>query len=277
MNLPFKIDLSGKVAVVTGGGGVLCSAMAKALAACGAKVAILNRTLSKGQAVADAIGENAIALSANVLDIESLKAAQQAIHEKWGKVSILINGAGGNNPVATTEDEQYDAAAGQVRDFFQLDPEGIRQVFDLNFLGTLLPTQVFAKEMIGMPGATVINISSMASYQPMTKVVAYAGAKAAINNFTSWLATYFAKVGLRVNAIAPGFFATEQNRALLFDKDGKPSARTDKILKATPMGRFGEAEELIGALLFLVSPEAAGFVTGVVLPVDGGFAAYSGV
>ena len=277
MKLPFKVDLDGRVAVVTGGGGVLCSVMAKALGACGAKVAIINRTLEKGQKVADAIGDNAIALQADVLDEASLRRAQQIIHEKWGEVSILLNGAGGNNPVATTDDEQYDAASTSVRDFFKLEAEGIRYVFDLNFLGTLLPTQVFAKEMIGKPGACVINISSMGAYLPLTKVMAYSGAKAAITNFTQWLATYFAKSGVRVNAIAPGFFVSEQNYSLLFNQEGKPTPRTAKLLAATPMGRFGEPEELLGALLCLVSPEAASFVTGVVIPVDGGYTAYSGV
>jgi len=277
MKLPFQVDLTGKVAVVTGGGGVLCSEMARALAACGAKVAILNRTLEKGQRVAEMIGENAKALSANVLDIQSLEAARDQIHRAWGPVSILVNGAGGNNPMATTDDEQYDTAAESVKDFFKLDPEGIRFVFDLNFLGTLLPTQVFAKEMVGMPGANIINISSMGAYLPLTKVMAYSGAKAAVSNFTQWLATYFAKSGLRVNAIAPGFFVTDQNRALLFDPQGQPTKRTEKILAATPMGRFGDPQELLGALLYLVSPEAAGFVTGVVIPVDGGYTAYSGV
>lgn len=277
MKLPYTVDLTGKVAVVTGGSGVLCSHMAKALAACGARVAILGRNLQKAQAVAEEIGDNALAFSADVLDVSSLKAAQRAIHDVWGKVSILINGAGGNNPLATTEDEQYELGAEAVKDFFQLDPEGIKQVMDVNFLGTVLPTQVFAKEMAGTPGACVVNISSMASYQPMTKVMSYSGAKAAINNFTMWLATYFAKTGLRVNAIAPGFFATQQNKTMLFEADGSPTARTGKILAATPMGRLGEPHDLIGALLFLVSEEAAGFVTGITIPVDGGFMAYAGV
>ena len=277
LNLPFKVDLTGKVAVVTGGGGVLCSAFAKALGACGANVAIINRTLEKGQKVADEIGENAMALQANVLDIESLQKARDIILAKWGKITILINGAGGNKPAATTDDEHFDVQAKQVKDFFQLDPEGIRSVFDLNFLGTLLPTQVFAKEMVGMPGANIVNISSMGAFLPLTKVLAYSAAKSAVSNFTQWLATYFAPSGLRVNAIAPGFFVGEQNRAMLFDPDGKPTARTEKILAGTPMGRFGEPEELIGTLLYLVSPQAASFVTGVVIPVDGGYTAYSGV
>ncbi len=277
LTLPFKVDLTGKVAVVTGGGGVLCSAFAKALGACGANVAIINRTLEKGQKAADEIGENAIALQANVLDLESLQKARDIILAKWGKITILINGAGGNKPAATTDDEHFDPQAEQVKDFFQLDPESSRSVFDLNFLGTLLPTQVFAKEMIGMPGANIVNISSMGAYLPLTKVLAYSAAKAAVSNFTQWLATYFAPSGLRVNAIAPGFFVGEQNRAMLFSADGKPTARTRKILAGTPMGRFGEPEELLGTLLYLVSPQAAGFVTGVVIPVDGGFTAYCGV
>ena len=271
------MDLSGKVALVTGGSGVLCSQFCRALAACGGKVAILNRRLENGQKLAEEIGDNAMAVSADVLSRPALEKARDLIEEKWGPVSILINGAGGNNPMATTDDEQYDQAAKDVKDFFKLDYEGIRFVFDLNFLGTLLPTQVFARQMVGMPGACIINVSSMGAYLPLTKVMAYSGAKAAVSNFTQWLATYFAKSGIRVNAIAPGFFVGEQNYSLLFDKDGQPTPRTEKILAATPMGRFGEAEELIGALLYLVSPEAASFVTGVVIPVDGGYTAYSGV
>lgn len=277
MELPFQLDLTGKVAVVTGGSGVLCSGFVRALAACGAKVAILNRSLESGQKLAEDVGENAMAVSADVLSRPSLEKARDQILQKWGKVSILINGAGGNSPLATTDDEQYDAAAASVKDFFKLDYEGIRFVFDLNFLGTLLPTQVFAQHMVGQTDASIINISSMGAYLPLTKVMAYSGAKAAINNFTQWLATYFAASGIRVNAIAPGFFVGEQNYSLLFDENHQPTARTKKILAATPMGRFGEPRELIGTLLYLVSPQAAGFVTGVVIPVDGGYTAYSGV
>ncbi len=277
MKLPFDVNLAGKVALVTGGSGVLCSQFCRALAACGAKVAILNRTLENGRKLAGEIGDNAMAVSGDVLSRASLEKARDIIESHWGPVSILINGAGGNNPSATTDDEQYDQAAKDVKDFFQLDYEGIRFVFDLNFLGTLLPTQIFAKQMVGMPGACIINVSSMGAYLPLTKVMAYSGAKAAVTNFTQWLATYFAKSGIRVNAIAPGFFVGEQNYSLLFDKDGQPTPRTEKILAATPMGRFGESEELIGTLLYLVSPEASGFVTGVVIPVDGGYTAYSGV
>ena len=218
-----------------------------------------------------------MAVSADVLSKQSLEEAQDRIQQKWGTASILINGAGGNDPLATTDDEQFEAAKASVKDFFKLDYEGIRFVFDLNFMGTLLPTQVFARQMVGKHGACIVNISSMGAYLPLTKVMAYSGAKAAINNFTQWLATYFARSGIRVNAIAPGFFVGEQNYSLLFDQDGKPTPRTEKILASTPMGRFGEAGELIGTLLYLVSPEAAGFVTGVVIPVDGGYSAFSGV
>lgn len=277
MNLPFVVDLKGRVAVVTGGSGVLCSLMARALAACGARVAILGRSLDKALLVAEDIGDAALALSCDVTDLDSLRAAKDQINQRLGPVSILINGAGGNRPGATTKDDQFDPAREALGDFFSLDPRDIREVMDLNYLGSLLPAQVFAPEMMSRPGACIVNISSMAAYQPMTRVPAYAGAKAAINNLTQWLATYFAKAGLRVNAIAPGFFLTEQNRALLLDEAGQPSPRTRKILAATPMGRLGQAEELIGALLFLVSEQASGFVTGVTIPVDGGFLAYSGV
>ena len=277
MKLPFQLDLDGRIAVVTGGSGVQCSGFARALAACGAKVVILSRTLENGERIAREIGGNVMAVSADVLSKQSLEEAQDRIQQKWGTASILINGAGGNDPLATTDDEQFEAAKASVKDFFKLDYEGIRFVFDLNFMGTLLPTQVFARQMVGKHGACIVNISSMGAYLPLTKVMAYSGAKAAINNFTQWLATYFARSGIRVNAIAPGFFVGEQNYSLLFDQDGKPTPRTEKILASTPMGRFGEAGELIGTLLYLVSPEAAGFVTGVVIPVDGGYSAFSGV
>lgn len=278
MKLPISIDLSGKVAVVTGGGGILCSAFAQAIAACGAAVAIVDLNGQAAQAVADKINEEggrAIAAGANCLKKESLDRAYTEICGKLGEPTILINGAGGNHPKGTTDDEQYDPEA--VKTFFDLDEDGIRFVLDLNYMGTLLPTQVFAKSMTGKPGATVINISSMNAFRPLTKIPAYSGAKAAVSNLTQWMAVYFAKSGIRVNAIAPGFFVTNQNRTLLFDPDGKPTPRTDKILKGTPMGRFGEQEELLGTLLWLLSEEASGFVTGIVVPVDGGFSAYSGV
>lgn len=283
MKLPFEIDLKDKVAVVTGGGGILCSEFAKALATCGAKVAILDLREENATAVANDINSNggvAIGLSANVLEKESLENARDIIAEKLGTCDILINGAGGNNPKGTTTKEYLnveDIGNSDLVTFFDLDPKGIEFVFNLNFIGTLLPSQVFSKDMIGKSGAVVINVSSMNAFTPLTKIPAYSGAKAAVSNFTQWLAVHFSKVGIRVNAIAPGFFVTDQNRALLFDDQGKPTARTEKILAATPMDRFGEKEELIGTLLFLVSEEAASFVNGIVVPVDGGFSAYSGV
>lgn len=278
MKLPLKIDLSGKVAVITGGGGVLCSAFAQAIAACGAKVAVLDINKDAAQAVADKIisdGGVAIAVAANCLDAASLNAAHDEVLNQLGKCDILINGAGGNNPRGSTDDEQYQAGVEGIKTFFDLDPDGVRFVFDLNVLAAVITTQAFAKDMIG--SGNIINISSMNSFTPLTKIPAYSGAKAAVSNFTQWLATYFAKSGVRVNALAPGFFVSNQNRALLFNEDGTPTNRTNKILASTPMGRFGEAEELIGTLLFLLCDEAASFVTGVVVPVDGGFSAYSGV
>ena len=282
MNLSRKPDLSGKVAVVTGGAGVLCSEFAKALAVCGAKVAILGRTLSKAEAVVSeiaALGGEAIAVSVDVTDSASVKAAHAEVLERLGPCDILINGAGGNNPRATTDKEYFELGDidADTKSFFDLDEEGIEYVFNLNFIGTLLPTQAFARDMIGREGCTILNVSSMNAYTPLTKIPAYSGAKAAISNFTQWLAVHFSKVGIRVNAIAPGFFSTEQNRKLLWNEDGTPTARTGKILAATPMGRFGNPEELLGALLFLVDAKSSSFVTGIVIPVDGGFSAYSGV
>ncbi len=279
MKLPLNIDYSGKVAVITGAGGVLCSAFSKALAQCGAKVAVLDLNLEAAQKVADAIvadGFTAIAVKVNCLDSESLKAAHDEVVEKLGPCDILINGAGGNNPRGTTDDEQFDAKLEGLKTFFELDPAGVRFVFDLNVIAALMTTQVFAKDMIGR-GGNIMNVSSMNAFRPLTKIPAYSGAKAAVSNFTQWLATYLAKSNIRVNAIAPGFFVTNQNRGLLFNADGTPTARTGKILAATPMGRFGEADELLGALLFLLCDEAASFISGVVLPIDGGFSAYSGV
>jgi len=282
MNLPFKIDLSGKVAVVTGGAGVLCSEFAKALALCGARVAILGRTLSKAEAIVSeiaAMGGEAIAVSVDVTDGDSVKTAHAEVLERLGPCDILINGAGGNNPRATTDKEYFEMGDidAETKSFFDLDDESIEYVFNLNFIGTLLPTQAFAKDMVGREGCTILNVSSMNAYTPLTKIPAYSGAKAAISNFTQWLAVHFSKVGIRVNAIAPGFFSTEQNKKLLWNEDGSPTARTGKILGATPMDRFGKPEELLGALLFLVDEKAASFVTGIVIPVDGGFSAYSGV
>ena len=285
MNLPFKIDLTGKTAVVTGGGGVLCSGFSKALAACGAKVAVCDLRKEAAQKVVDEIvadGGTALAVEANVLSKDSLIAAKALIDEKLGSCDILLNGAGGNNPRGTTskeylEPEDLDKAADDVKTFFDLDPDGISFVFNLNFLGTLLPTQVFAGDMAKKKGTCILNVSSMNAFRPLTKIPAYSGAKAAVSNLTEWLAVHFAKVGIRVNAIAPGFFLTEQNRTLLTNPDGSLTARSAKILAATPMGRFGETDDLVGALLFLVDEKAAAFVNGIVLPIDGGFSAYSGV
>ena len=282
MQLSMKPDLTGKVAVVTGGAGVLCREFAKALALCGAKVAILNRTLSKAEDVVAeirAMGGEAIAVGVNVTDKASVQAAHEAVLAAYGKCDILINGAGGNNPRATTAKEYYEPGDidADTKSFFDLDSDGMEFVFNLNFIGTLLPTQAFARDMVDREGCTILNVSSMNAYTPLTKIPAYSGAKAAISNFTQWLAVHFSHVGIRVNAIAPGFFSTEQNKALLWNEDGSPTARTGKILAATPMGRFGQPEELLGALLFLVDSKAASFVTGVVIPVDGGFSAYSGV
>ncbi len=282
MNLPFNLDLSGKTAVVTGAGGVLCSMFAKVLAQCGAKTAILDLNLEAAQKVADEIaaeGYTAKAYKANVLDKAVMEEVHKEVLRDFGPCDILINGAGGNNPRATTANEYYFPGDidKDIANFFNLDKDGVSFVFNLNFLGTLIPTQVFAQDMLGREGCNVLNISSMNAYTPLTKIPAYSGAKAAISNFTQWLAVHFSKVGIRVNAIAPGFFVTKQNQALLFNEDGTPTPRTGKILAATPMERFGKPEELVGALMFLLNNAAASFVTGIVIPVDGGFSAYSGV
>ncbi len=282
MKLPIQVnDIKGKVAVVTGAGGVLCSMMAKALSLAGAKVALLDRS-DKAQRFVEEIaaeGGTAKAYYADVLKKDTLAKCHAEILSDFGKCDILINGAGGNNPMATTDKEYFEAGDldADTKSFFDLSEEGVSSVFNLNFLGTLLPTQEFAKDMIGRKGCSILNISSMNAYTPLTKIPAYSGAKAAVSNFTQWLAVHFSKVGIRVNAIAPGFFSTAQNAKLLWNDDGTPTARTGKILAATPMGRFGETEELLGSVLFLLSEQAAGFITGVVLPIDGGFSAYSGV
>ena len=277
MKLPFQIDLNGKVAVVTGAGGVLMSEFAKALAACGAKVALLDINAEAAEAVASAIGENALAIPTNCLDKGEIAKAAEIIHAKWGKVNFLINGAGGNNPRATCDNEYMTPdLSDEVKSFFDLQEEGLRFVFDLNITSAFLVTQVFAADMVET-GGNIINISSMNAYHPLTKIPAYSAAKAGISNFTEWLAVHFAPCGIRCNAIAPGFFVTNQNRALLFREDGTPTPRTGKILAATPMNRFGDVSDLIGTLLWLSSDEASGFVTGITVPVDGGFNAYSGV
>lgn len=285
MKLPFNMDLNNKVVVITGGAGVLGSSWVDALAECGAKVAILDRSLESAERKAAEVvanGKIALGVEANVLDKASLKKAHEIILEKFGPCDILINGAGGNNPKGTTTkeylyEEDLKEDNKDLVTFFDLDEDGIRFVFDLNFLGTLLPSQEFSRDMIGRKGCSIINVSSMNAFTPLTKIPAYSGAKSAVSNFTQWLAVHMSKVGIRVNAIAPGFFVTKQNEALLKNPDGSFTERSDKILSSTPMGRFGEAEELIGALLFLVNEEASSFVNGIVIPIDGGFSAYSGV
>lgn len=275
-------DLTGKVAVVTGAGGVLCSAFSKTLARAGAKVALLDLNYDAANQFADEItaeGGIAKAYKCNVLDKAACYEVADEVEKDLGPCDILVNGAGGNNPKATTDKEYFELGDidADTKSFFDLESDGVGFVFNLNFLGTLIPTQAFARQMVGREGCNILNISSMNAYTPLTKIPAYSGAKAAISNFTQWLAVHFSKVGIRVNAIAPGFFSTKQNAKLLFNEDGTPTARTGKILAATPMGRFGEANELEGGLLFLLNNEAAGFITGVVLPIDGGFSAYSGV
>lgn len=275
-------DLSGKVAVVTGAGGVLCSHFAKVLARAGAKVALLDLNFEAADVYAkeiEAEGGIAKAYACNVLEKDICEEVALKVKEELGDCDILINGAGGNNPRATTDKEYFELGDidADTKSFFDLEASGVGFVFNLNFLGTLIPTQCFAKQMVGREGCNILNISSMNAYTPLTKIPAYSGAKAAISNFTQWLAVHFSRVGIRVNAIAPGFFSTKQNAKLLFYEDGTPTARTGKILAATPMNRFGESEELEGGLLFLLNNEAASFITGVVLPIDGGFSAYSGV
>ena len=275
------IEFKDKVVVVTGAGGVLCGYMAKEFAKAGAKVALLDLNQEAAQKFVDEIEVNggvAKAYKVNVLDKDNLEEVRQAVLADFGPTDILINGAGGNNPKATTDNEFHQTNLPEdTKTFFDLEQSGIEFVFNLNYLGTLLPTQVFAQDMVGRKGANIVNISSMNAFTPLTKIPAYSGAKAPISNFTQWLAVHFSKVGIRCNAIAPGFLVTNQNRGLLFNKDGSPSERAEKILNQTPMNRFGEAEELIGGLFFLADEKSASFVNGVVLPIDGGFSAYSGV
>lgn len=278
-------NLKGRVAVVTGGGGVLCADFAKSLAKQGVKVAILDLNEAAAQKVADEInadGGVAIAVGCNVLEKESMENARNVIAEKLGTCDILLNGAGGNNPKGTTTKETLEKIDliekdENIKTFFDLDANGISFVFNLNFLGTLIPTQVFARDMAEKENTCIINITSMNAYRPLTKIPAYSAAKAAVKNFTEFMAVHFADVGIRVNAIAPGFFSTNQNKALLWNEDGTPTDRTKKILNATPMKRFGESEELTGALMFLCDEAYSGFITGTSICVDGGFSAYSGV
>ena len=276
-------DLSGKVAVVTGAGGVLCSAFAKVLARAGAKVALLDRNFEAANGFAAEINEEggfAKAYACDVLDKDVCYAVADQVLSDLGPCDILLNGAGGNNPRATTDKEYFypeDLMNDEIRTFYNLDEHGIEFVFSLNFMGTLIPTRVFSKDMIGREGCNILNVSSMNAFTPLTKIPAYSAAKAAVSNFTQWLAVHFSKVGIRVNAIAPGFFLTNQTRPLYFREDGSVIPRYNKIIDATPMGRFGEPEELIGGLLFLLNNEAASFITGTVLTIDGGYNCYSGV
>lgn len=276
MKLPFKVDLADKVAVITGAGGVICSEFARALAECGAKVALLDIDAASAKAVADSIGDGAIAIGCDCLNKVDIERARDEVHAAFGEVNFLVNGAGGNNPRATTDNEYMTPDLSGVKDFFALEESGIRFVFDLNITSAFLVTQVFAKDMV-KTGGGIVNISSMNAFTPLTKIPAYSAAKAGISNFTQWLAVHFAPCGIRCNAIAPGFFVTKQNKGLLFNADGTPTARTGKILAATPMRKFGEIDDLIGCLLWLADDGASGFVTGTVIPVDGGFSAYSGV
>lgn len=280
MDLPYNADFTGKVVVITGAGGVLCGTMARAFAQAGAKVAALDinqEALEELPLECRAEGLTCLGYKADVLDKESLEGVHKRVLADLGPCDILINGAGGNNPRATTDNEyQHEAKEGQ-KTFFDLEPDGVDFVFRLNFQGTLLTTQVFAKDMAERKSGCVLNISSMNAFVPLTKIPAYSGAKASVSNFTQWLAVHFAGTGIRCNAIAPGFLVSNQNRALLFDPDGSPTARSEKILAGTPMGRFVDTTELLGGVFFLCDDRAASAVTGVVLPIDCGFAAYSGV
>lgn len=277
--IPIHTNLSGRVAVVTGGSGVLCSEMARELARQGVKIAILNRNAEKGGAIVDSIretGGTAIAVTTDVLDRNSLVRARSEVISRFGRVDILINGAGGNHPDAITDSEIYESDV-ESKSFFDLEEDGFASVFSTNFTGTFLTSQVFGKELLKAEAPAILNLSSMSSYSPMTKVPAYSAAKASVNNFTMWMAVHFAEAGLRVNAMAPGFFLTTQNYDLLITGDGEYTARSEKIIAGTPMKRFGTPKDLLGTMLFLVDETCSGFVTGTTIPVDGGFSAYSGV
>lgn len=280
IKLPLNLDYSGKVVVVTGAGGLICGAMARAFAQCGAKVAALDLNEEAVKKLADELKAEGFiceGYKANVLEAEALEEVHKAVVRDLGKCDVLVNGAGGNNPRATTDNEYHHEAKEGGKSFFDLDASGVDFVFKLNFQGTLLPTQVFAKDMADAKKGCILNISSMNAYTPLTKIPAYSAAKAGISNFTQWLATHFAGTGIRCNAIAPGFLVSAQNKALLFNEDGTPTARSAKILAGTPTNRYVDAEELLGATLFLCDEGCASAITGVVLPIDCGFAAYSGV
>lgn len=282
VELPFHIDLTGKTVVITGAGGIMCSYFSKAIALTGANVAMLDINYEAVSKFADEVrsdGMTAIAYKANVLSLEDLESVHNEILKDFGPCDILINGAGGNNPRGNTEDEYYIPSYNNeaVKTFFDLDLDGFRFVMDLNFFGTLIPTRVFSKDMLNKENCSIINISSMNAIKPLTKLPAYSAAKAAVSNLTQWLATYFSKTGIRVNALAPGFFITNQNRPNLIDADGNYTPRAHKILAGTPAGRFGDISELVGALLFLLCPAASSFINGIIIPIDGGFDAYCGV
>lgn len=280
INLPLNIDFGGKVVVITGAGGVICGAMARAFAQSGAKVAALDLNEDAVNALAEELTSEGFickGYKANVLDSAALEDVHAAVLHDLGKCDILVNGAGGNNPKATTDNEYHHEAKEGGKSFFDLDSAGVDFVFKLNFQGTLLPTQTFAKDMVNSGAGCILNISSMNAYTPLTKIPAYSAAKAGISNFTQWLATHFAGTGIRCNAIAPGFLVSAQNYNLLFNEDGTPTARSAKILNGTPMGRYVDASELLGATLFLCDERSASAITGVVLPIDCGFSAYSGV
>lgn len=280
INLPLNIDFKGKVVVVTGAGGLICGAMARAFAQSGAKVAALDLNEEAVKKLADELKSEGFiceGYKADVLSPEALEEVHKAVLKDLGPCDILVNGAGGNNPRATTDNEYHHEATKEGKSFFDLDTSGVDFVFKLNFQGTLIPTQIFAKDMVEKKKGNILNISSMNAYTPLTKIPAYSAAKAGISNFTQWLATHFAGTGIRCNAIAPGFLVSAQNKALLFNPDGTPTARSAKILKGTPMDRFVDSDELLGATLFLCDDRSASAITGVVLPIDCGFAAYSGV
>jgi NAD(P)-dependent dehydrogenase (short-subunit alcohol dehydrogenase family) len=280
INLPLNIDFSGKTVVVTGAGGLICGAMARAFAQSGAKVAALDLNEEAVKKLADELKAEGFiceGFKANVLEAEALEEVHEQIKATLGECDILVNGAGGNNPRATTDNEYHHEAKEGGKSFFDLDASGVDFVFKLNFQGTLIPTQVFANDMVNKKSGCILNVSSMNAYTPLTKIPAYSAAKAGISNFTQWLATHFAGTGIRCNAIAPGFLVSAQNKALLYNEDGTPTARSAKILKGTPMDRFVDADELLGGTLFLCDERSASAITGVVLPIDCGFAAYSGV
>ena len=280
IQLPLHVDYKNKVVVVTGAGGLICGAMARAFAQSGAKVAALDLNedaVKKLAAELRADGFICEGYKADVLSPEVLEEVHKAVLSDLGPCDILVNGAGGNNPRATTDNEYQHEAKEGGKSFFDLDASGVDFVFKLNFQGTLIPTQIFARDMVAKKAGCILNISSMNAYTPLTKIPAYSAAKAGISNFTQWLATHFAGTGIRCNAIAPGFLVSAQNKALLFNEDGTPTARSAKILKGTPMDRFVDAGELLGATLFLCDDRSASAITGVVLPIDCGFAACSGV